>query len=190
MKKLIFEIGTGKNSKLTFLLIISLFIFVGLACKIGNRKTSEEENTVVKTVDSPKTSTDSDSQDSDTPPKSEVDSLVKDTMAEFADAVDKGDFSDFHANTSKDFQATYKPAELNKTFRVFIDKKNQVLPSMNGISETTAVFTDSPRVRTEKGYKVLVANGYFPTSPNKVQFESEYELEKGDWKILKIRVKL
>jgi hypothetical protein len=111
-------------------------------------------------------------------------------MTDFADAVDQGDFADFHRSTSKDFQATYTADQLNTTFKPFIDQKERVLPSFNGVPATSPNYTDGPRIRTEKGYKIMVANGSFPTSPNAVQFETEYELEKGNWKILKIRIKM
>jgi len=132
----------------------------------------------------------SDKSKGDAPPDSEVESLVKKTMADFADAIENEDFTDFRANTSKDFQASYTASQVKDTFNVFITQKDKVLPILNRIDENSAKFSSPPRVRTEKGYKILVADGEFPTSPNTTKFETEYEWEKGNWKILKIKVRL
>lgn len=126
----------------------------------------------------------------DAPPVEEVENLVKDSLADFAGAVDAEDFNNFRANTSRDFQATYSADLLKTTFSVFIDKKEAALPSLNDIANQSPSFTDGPRIRTERGAKILVATGSFPSKPYAVQFENEYQLEKGSWKLFKIKVKM
>jgi hypothetical protein len=126
----------------------------------------------------------------DAPSDSETESLIKDTIADFADGVEQEDFTGFHSRTSKDFQATYKPAQLNTTFQIFIQKKDQALPILNTAGGASTSFTNGPRIRTEKGYKILVADGNLSTRPYPVQFETEYVLERGEWKLLKFRVKM
>lgn len=286
MKKFANRIFRGKDSKITLLLIFSLFIFVGLSCKRGSKtntkpipqaflgdwegqdgatlsiradgtgdyhagstkvdggtaEVNEAERTLSVTFfgigktmkidqppsgdqmkldgvtfrrkggfttststsdstsnsksdspfssDTPPLSKTTPSSRGDAPPDSEVESLVKETMTDFADAIEKEDFSDFRTTTSKDFQVSYTAAQLKASFQTFVDKKDQVLPSLNAVDESSVSFTDGPRIRTEKGYKILVANGIFSTRPYPVQFETEYELEKGAWKILKIKVKM
>lgn len=207
MKNIIREICFGKNSKLTLLLVFSLIISVGLSCKL-NKSTSDDADTKDTKTEKSKTTSDSskdksssddsksddsklsDKANGDAPSDKETDEMVKETMADFADAVDEGDFSDFRKTTSKDFQATYTAEQLNNTFNVFISKKSQVLPSLKDVQDSSATFTDGPRIRTEKGYKILVANGSFSTSPYSVKFETEYEKEGSSWKILKIRVQM
>lgn len=198
MKNIIREICFGKNSKFTLLLVFGLVIFVGLACKIGDRDTTDNDTKTEKiitdtTKDKPTSgdeSAKSDRSNGDAPSDSETQALIKETMSDFADAVEEGDFSGFRSTTSKDFQVTYTTSQLNNTFKVFIDKKSQVLPSLRDVQNSTANFTEGPRIRTEKGYKILVANGQFSSDPYPVKFETEYELENGDWKILKIRVQM
>lgn len=137
-------------------------------------------------VSSPPTT--NNSGNGDAPSDREVETLVKETLEDFGDAVEKEDFTDFRFKTSKDFQVSYTPATLKASFQAFINQKDRVLPSFSSMSGSSATFTDGPRIRTEKGYKILVANGRMSTSPSPVQFETEYELEKGEWKILKIKV--
>jgi len=151
----------------------------------GEFSTLTESNKSVPT----KSVSTSESKD-DAPPDGEVEDLVKGTMQDFTDAVEREDFTDFLNSTSKDFQASYKADQLKDSFASFITQKDKVLPILNSIGENSAEFSSPPRVRTEKGFKILVAEGKFPTSPNTTKFETEYEWEKGNWKILKIKVRL
>jgi hypothetical protein len=132
----------------------------------------------------------SDKSDGDTPSDSEVESLVKDTMADFADGVADEDFSTFRRNSSADFQATYTATQLKGMFASFIAQKDKLMPSLRDVQDESASFSSSPSVRTEKGYKVLTADGEFPSSPNASKFETEYEWEKGEWKLLKFKIRL
>lgn len=124
------------------------------------------------------------------PSKSEVESLVKDSIGNFAEAVEQGDFTDFHSRTSERFQAQFSPAQLEKTFEAFIQKKEQVLPSLNSVGGASADFTKGPEMRGGASDKILTADGTFATRPYPVQFETEYEMENGEWKLRKIRVKM
>lgn len=127
--------------------------------------------------------------DKDMPSEEDVEALVRDTLTQFNDAIENEDFTDFHANTSKDFQVTYTAAQMKTTFQNFIDKKSQVNPILNQVSELTPDYTTDPNVTTEKGYKLLNIDGSYSTTPSKTYFELQYELEKKVWKLLKIRVK-
>jgi hypothetical protein len=136
------------------------------------------------------TSKSSEKSDGETPSDSEVESLLKDTMSDFADGVEDEDFSTFRRNSSADFQATYTATELKGTFQSFISQKDKLMPSLHDVQNESASFSSSPSVRTEKGYKILTADGEFPTSPNTTKFETEYELEKGTWKLFKFKIRL
>lgn len=131
-----------------------------------------------------------DTADKDLPSDADVESLVKDSVADFTEAVDSENFSGFRANSSKNFQATYSPDLLKSTFKAFIDNKTLLVPSLNDVANQAASFSVGPRIRTEQGYKVLVANGSFSSSPRPVEFETEYVMEKGSWKLLKLQVKV
>lgn len=126
----------------------------------------------------------------DAPSNSEVEALVKTSFGDFSDAIDEEDFSDFYEKSSGDFQASYTKDQIKSTFFVFIDKKDQTLPSLRDVQTKSASFSSGPSVSTEKGIKVLVADGEFPSKPNATKFETKYEWEKGEWKILKFKVKM
>jgi hypothetical protein len=158
----------------------------GVTYKRGGGSTVSTDATPEKTSSnksSEKTSGDAASE-------SEADTLVKDTMADFTAAVETEDFTDFYNNASRDFKASYTPESVKNSFAVFIVQKDKVMPSLQSVDTTTANFSSPPSVRTEKGYKVLTANGEFPTNPNSVKFETEYVQEKGAWKLLKFKVRM
>ena len=128
----------------------------------------------------------------DAPSDSEVESLVKATLSDFADGVDAGDFTDFRAKTSKDFQLTYNPAQVTELFKVFINQKDKLVPVLETVNEKSAAFSPKPEVTTQKGangkdYRILSAVGTFPTSQT-TNFDITYVLENGKWKVLKIRI--
>jgi hypothetical protein len=126
----------------------------------------------------------------DVPSKSEMEALVKESMADFADAIEQGDFTAFHANSSRDFQSTFTPEQLKTTFQTYLNNKNIVLPVLNSVDNTSATFTDGPRLRTENGLKIVVANGSFPTKQRTTRFETDYIWRDGEWKLLKFKVNM
>ena len=141
----------------------------------------------------PDTSSSSKSSDTSTgsaPSTSEVEALVKASFRDFAAAVDDEDFSDFRANTSSRFQGSNSSDQLKSTFSVFIDKKDQVLPSLRDIQTRSASFSSAPSTGTEDGVKVLTADGEFPSKPAPTKFETKYEWEKSEWKVFKFKVKM
>ena len=126
----------------------------------------------------------------DSPSKSETERVVKATFSDFTDAVNSGDFSDFYSRASGDFRNQYTEDQVKSTFQVFVDKKSQALPSLKDVQSSSASFSNGPTVETEKGIKTMVADGEFGSKPNSVKFETKYEMEKGEWKMLKFKVKM
>ena len=124
------------------------------------------------------------------PSKSEAEKLIKATFADFSDAVSSEDFTDFYAKSSDDFQSSYTKEQIKSTFAVFIDNKSKALPALKDIQTTSAAFTNGPSVEIEKGIKVMIADGEFASKPNSVKFETKYEWQKGEWKMLKFKIKM
>ncbi len=139
---------------------------------------------------SDKTSSSDNKSSGDAPSNSEAEKLVKATMSDFADAVDSGDFGDFYDNASDDFQATYTKDQVKSTFNVFVENKSKALPSLKDVQTKSASFSNSPSIEMEKGLKMMVADGEFSSKPNSIKFETKYEWEKGEWKMLKFKIKM
>lgn len=124
------------------------------------------------------------------PPDAELQSLVKTTTSDFADAVEKGDFTAFQTTVSSDLQKEVSAEKFNSSFASFIEKKDVIAPLLKEASKTTATFSPAPVLRTENGTPVIDANGSFPSSPP-VKFQCSYEHETdGKWKLLKVNYKI
>jgi len=151
------------NSWLTLLLVAGVVFTAAFACESGG-------DTV--------------------PPEAELQTLAKETTKDFANAIDTESFANLHGKASTDFQSTYTVEQAKTAFKVFIDRKDEVLPSLENAATTTATFTTPPSIRTEKGLNILVMKGSFKAKPNEVKFEYEYVWRSGGWKMLKLVVNM
>lgn len=184
---------TGNNSfagGFAALFIIAL-VALGCTCNKGfdlsnlssgssNNSTDTPTNSKPSTSDEPISTTDG------APSTSVVEGLVKETLSEFARAVDTKDFSDIYESASTDFKSTYTLDEMSRFFKSYTDKRSVVLPILKKIPATNADFSRDPSVRSEKGLKILMAAGEFKTKPYKVRFDFEYVMRDGEWKLLKL----
>lgn len=124
------------------------------------------------------------------PTEAEAQTLVKNTMSEFADAVNKGDFAAFKANTAKEFQSQYTDEQMKTAFKSFIDQKEDAVPLLRDAAKQNAKFTTPPTVGDEQGYSVLPLEGTFDTDPAPLKFKNKYVYQDGKWKLLVIDVRL
>jgi hypothetical protein len=128
MKKIVKDIFFGKNPLVSGVVAMGVVASLALGCNCGKTfdlanlaKNASTANTSSNTVP------DTERDESSVPSESEVESLVKDTTAEFADAIESNDFSDLYANASSDFRSTYSEDEIKKAFKTYVDKKRIVL---------------------------------------------------------------
>ncbi|MFM9903800.1 MAG: hypothetical protein ACKVQJ_04425 [Pyrinomonadaceae bacterium] len=185
MKKLIHKLVFGKNGKLSGLIALAVIGSIALGCNCG--KNFDLANLA---KNSNLSNSSSDSTSDSVPSNSVVEGLVKDTISQFSDAVDSGDFADLRSNASTDFQSTYSVSEMKTAFKSYTDKRSLVVPVLNKVPSTDANFSRPPSLRSEKGLKILVAEGKFPTKPYNVRFEFEYVMRGGEWKLLKLVVNI
>lgn len=153
-----------KDSKITALFAIMILVTLCLACnfKLGGEK-------------------------AELPSDAEMQSLIQKTTADFADAVEKEDFADFLQTTSKDFQDQFSNETMKKSFAVFIDKKDDVIPLLREAAKNKAVFSSAPSLRVENGIDVLDSAGTISTDSDPVKFECSYERESDSWKLIKVK---
>ena len=189
MKKLINELIFGKNQLTSGVIALAVVAFIALGCGCG--KTFDLSN-LSSNTSSPSNSgsTKSTTSDDSVPSNSVVENLVKETTSDFSDAVQSGDFSDLYNNASSDFRSTYKLDEMTTAFKTYTDKKSLVVPILKKVPATDAEFTTQPGIRTEKGLKILMASGKFPTKPYSVRFDYEYVMREGEWKLLKLVINI
>lgn len=163
MKTFVSRIVTGKDLRFTLLMVIGIMFTAAFACESGG-------DTV--------------------PPEAELQTLAKETTADFANAIDSEDFAKLHSKASTDFQSTYTVDQAKSAFKVFIDRKDDTLPSLKNASTTSATFSSPPSIREEKGLNILVMKGSFKSTPDEVKFEYEYVWRSGGWKMLKLVINM
>lgn len=189
MKNPLLNLLTGNDTKLSGLIALGLVAAVALGCTCGKnidfgnlgKENNSSRTSSNKAVDTPSSTSD---DDGEIPQEAELQSMLKESAADFAKAIDTGDFHDFYTNASTDFQTTYTEEEAKNAFKTYMDNKRVVLPSLNKIQTTDATFTSPPRIRTENGLQILVLEGEYPTKPLKVTFDAEYVQRGGEWKLL------
>ncbi|CAN5273325.1 hypothetical protein BH20ACI2_BH20ACI2_25520 [soil metagenome] len=194
MKRLVNEILFGTNARISGLIALAIVGLIALGCSCGKdfnlSNLIGNSNSSSNNRNSEIVSSDDDSSSDEVPAESVVESLVKETTAEFADAVNSGDFSQIHANASSDFQNTYTVEEMTDAFKSYTEKKSVVVPILNRVAASDAAFTRPTSIRTEKSLQILMANGKFPTKPYNVRFDYEYVMRDGDWKLLKLIINI
>lgn len=191
----------GKDARINGLIAFLIVASVALGCTCGdlgelgkqndttsNRDTSDNS----RPFDTPDRDSDTDVADSgsSTPSKTLVDGLVRSTTAQFASAISTEDFSQLYADASKEFKSTYTEEKISEVFKVFTDKKKAVNPILTKALSMDPEYDEDPSYRTEQGYRIIVANGKYPTSPLPTKFEYEFIENDGEWKMLKLIVKL
>lgn len=118
------------------------------------------------------------------PTGDELQEMSQKTLIDFNDAIEQEDFTDFFQTISKLWQRQGSPAKLKETFQPFIDKKVNI----GGIRAMEARFTSKPRVDDSKGFKELIVEGRYDTSPFPTKFELKFTPQGRDWKLTGISV--
>jgi hypothetical protein len=190
MKQLATTLLFGKDARLSGIIALLIVAAIALGCTcgknfgdLGNLSSNSNSTTSSNTATEPP---DAGGIPSDTT----LQAMIKETTADFAQAVDTNDFHDIYEKSSSDFQTTYTEEQMQKAFKLYVDNKKRVLPSINKVPGSKGEFSPAPSIRTEKGLEILVLNGKFPTKPLAVKFEYEYVKRGGQWKLLKLIINM
>ena len=118
------------------------------------------------------------------PEDEELQQMAKRDLLAFNDAVQDGDFTEFHSKISKLWQKQTTPERFNQAFAQFIEKKIDI----SEISSETATFSPEPSIETEASIKKLIVEGRYPTYAPPVKFVLKYIPEGKEWKLFGIEV--
>ena len=191
MKALISNLLFGKdNFSGVIALLIVAAIALGCACPKGLdlaniAKNSNSSSTSTNSADDSSTTS-----DEDLPSRELIDAMVAETTADFNYSIITNDFSDMYRKASPNFQATYTEQEFKKAFKDFVDKKRMTGPILSKAVSMEPQYSPEPFIRTERGQAILVVNGKYPTKPMPLSFEYEYIKSDGDWKLLKLVIRV
>jgi hypothetical protein len=191
MKKLINEIIFGKNSMVSGLIALSIILAIGLGCfcnkdkfNVANVGSSSPTPSASPSPSATKSYKKADASKLEIPSDDELQDIVKKTLLDFNDALQKKDFSDFHSTISKPWQKSVTPAELKNTFQSFIDGE----ADLSSIRSMNAKFTSPTEITRSTGLKTLETKGEYPTTPNTSTFELKYIIEGKEWKLSGLKV--
>lgn len=119
------------------------------------------------------------------PPVDDVRVLVRATILDFNEAIQKKSFDDFFNRISLSWQKQVSPKRLMRAFEPFVE--NKINLTEFGIQQSAPQFSSPPTVN---GEGLLVVNGIFPTNPYRVAFSFRYMYEVPHWKLFGIDVNL
>ncbi len=121
------------------------------------------------------------------PSNDKLQTLVKTTMLEFNDAVQSGDFSDFHKKTATVWRDSITPDEMREAFKKMVDNKDS-FNLKKAISSLDATFKPEPKIAQVVGVDALVVEGFYPTTPKKLYFTLKYTMDDGVLKLVGINI--
>jgi hypothetical protein len=191
MKRIFATILFGKSNLVSGLVATCVVAAIALGCTCGKGLDLGNVSQNGNSSSSNSSSDDSTSSaNGEVPSNSTCEAMVRELTADFARAIDSNDFSTIYSDASTDFQNSYSEDQMKDVFKTFVNKKRQVVPILEKTDSMSPVFTPSPYIRTEKGLSILVLNGKFTTKPVPMNFEYEFVNRGGEWKMLKLIVKL
>lgn len=112
-----------------------------------------------------------------------LEALVKTSLLTFNDANVTGNYSVLHAKLSGPFRQQFSAERLKETFKEFSTKHID----FDIIAAMSPTYDPKPEVNADG--KLLVA-GTFPTEPSSLHFELDYIPSDGEWKLIRINVKI
>jgi hypothetical protein len=115
------------------------------------------------------------------PTPSEQEVLVKTTLLTFNDANVTGNYTVLNAKLSKPFRDQFDAEKLKAGFKDFVDKHID----FDVIAAKPIVPTGDAQI---DGNGVLLLDGHFDTTPNKVKYQLKFIRSEGKWKALAIKV--
>lgn len=208
MKNFVHKICFGKESKITVLLVLFVFAFVGFGCSTIKKALDDAQNNSKNDNKSGKSGSVKDTKSSQGGPSNapattnktfssksdlsddEVAELAQDTIQQFADAVETEDFTEFRENVSTPFKQQFSAAAVKGAFNAFINVKKQVVPILRSTGDMTPTFSPEPAVSNKGSNKFLDVNGKYDTSPLPTNFVLQYVDDGGEWKLLQINIQV
>ena len=198
MKKLINQIVFGNDTKFSGMIALSVVMLIGLGCFCNKEKfdfgnvasnSSNSSNSSTPITISPSdapapTYKKADASKSEIPSDQEMQDIVKKTLLDFNAALQKEDFTDFHAGISKFWQKQTTPENMKISFQGFIDGEADLSP----IRSLSAKFTSEPEITRSLGVKTLEVKGDYPTPTIPTTFDLNYIAENKEWKLAGIKV--
>jgi len=117
------------------------------------------------------------------PSERALEALVKTTLLTFNDANVTGNYTVLHAKLSKPFRDKFSAERLKEVFKVFHEKRIDfdLIAAKQPIASKPATVNDSG---------VLMLHGHFDATHSSVNYELDFIMSDGEWKLIRINVQL
>ena len=109
--------------------------------------------------------------------------LIKASLLTFNDANVTGNYSVLHAKLAKPFRDQFSPDKLKEVFKPFADGHID----FDLIAAKPPIASEPSRIDARG---VLMLRGYFDTSPSRVTYDLDLIQSDGEWKLIKLNVKV
>lgn len=113
------------------------------------------------------------------PSDGEIEAVVKALVADYAKALDSGDFDSFWANRGGD---TVDIREIRERFDKQAGNKTQSLAALRDSENRNYRFDRNPDIGVTPSRGEFYVIGSFPTQPAAVRFEGYFEVRSGKWR--------
>ncbi|MEG4408096.1 hypothetical protein [Microcoleus sp. MON2_D5] len=122
------------------------------------------------------------------PPTAELVKLTKESLLVWNEGVQTKDYTEFYSTISKTWQKQATQKELTEAFQAFIynQKKGTDTNFEPVINTLEPVFTPAPAIDSDG---VLILQGYYPSTPSRMNFTLKYIPEADAWKLLAISLR-
>ncbi|MEQ1923503.1 MAG: hypothetical protein ABL952_13440, partial [Pyrinomonadaceae bacterium] len=121
------------------------------------------------------------------PSNDKLQTLVKTTMLDFNDAIQSGDFTDFHKKTAKVWRDTSSPEDMKEAFKTMVDNKAS-FDLKKAISSLDATFSPAPSIGKTADIDAVLVKGSYPTKPKTLNFDLKYAMDDGTLKLVGINL--
>jgi len=107
--------------------------------------------------------------------------LVKTSLLTFNDANLTGNYAVMHAKMAKPFRDKFGADALKQAFKVFAGGHIDLIAAKPIVPTSEAKFNNN-------GW--LMLRGYFDTAPTRLNYELDFAVSEGEWKLINIDVKI
>jgi opacity protein-like surface antigen len=107
--------------------------------------------------------------------------LVKVSLLTFNDANVTGNYSVLNAKLSKPFRDQFPAEKLKEGYKVFVEKHID----FDLIAAKPPVATEPAKINDDGR---LTLKGYFDTKPSRVNYDLDFIMSEGEWKLIKLNV--
>ena len=107
--------------------------------------------------------------------------MVKTSLLTFNDANLTGNYAVMYAKMAKPFRDRFTADTLKQAFKVFAGKHIDIIAAKPIVPTSAAKFG---------GNGWLMLRGYFDTSPSRLNYELDFAISEGEWKLIAIDVKV